>query len=208
MITYRNCAMGRDDTVLNFLISLKRTVSCVKFLVFEILAYRINFIYRWLMGSRQKIIIDEIRIAKVKPQDNILFIGCGFLPSTPMILREYTKADITTIEKNKKIVKFAREYLQRKGIFDGITIVHGDGRTYSVREFDIIFIATNVWPIDGVLLHLSDQMKVNARLICRDIQNDIQIVLEHGDLMGKFRVKSMVDHPAGPNYKSLLLVKK
>lgn len=53
-----------------------------------------------------------------------------------------------------------------------------DGVNYPVYTFDVIYIAINVWPIDGLLLHLAQTMKPTARILCKGSHNDIAVRLK------------------------------
>ena len=134
----------------------------------------------------------------------MLFIGCGLLPTTPMLIIEETPAKkITAIDNSSIIARFGEFYINKKGLSDRIRIEYADRVNYPVENFDVIFIATNVWPIAPILRHLSFHMKNNARLICRDIKN----VLTYESLYESFSIESFSQHPSGSDYKSLLLIK-
>ena len=51
-------------------------------------------------------------------------------------------------------------------------------------------------------------MKKGAQLICRDIKNDINSILKQEQIDHNFYQKGMSIHPLGPNFKSILLIKK
>jgi len=172
------------------------------------LAYRIKLLNRLLANYRGKVISEEIKISKISPESKVLFIGCGLLPSTPIRISKETNAHVTAIEHSSKIVHIARSFINKNGLSNKIKIEIGNGINYPVEQFDVIFIATNVWPITSVLKHLSSNMKTNSRLICRDIKNDIQKILEHEGLNDILPIETAFIHPAGSKYKSLLIVKK
>jgi len=134
-------------------------------------------------------------MAKVSSKDRVLFIGCGVLPTGPMLLAEETKAKIVTIDNSSKAFKLAKSYIRKKGLSDIIEIDCADGTNYPVENFDVIFIAINVWPIDSVLKHLFSNMKTNARILCKGIKNDVLNVLEKEELHDKFSVNSVSQNP-------------
>ena len=191
------------------LIDIRRKIICYKFLFLEFLASRMNFFDKRLTFYRKKVISEELKIAKISSDDEVLFIGCGLFPSTPMMIAEETNAKkIATIDNSKKIVQLVKSYIDKKELSDRIKVEYADGMNCPVENFDVIFLATNVWPIGPILKNLSLHMKNNARLICRDIKNDIQDVLKQEELYDNFSVESLSEHPSGPDYKSLLLIKK
>jgi predicted RNA methylase len=190
-------------------INMRRRTICYRFIFLELLARKINYFYRSLSNYRRKVISEELKIAKVSPKDKVLFIGCGMLPSTPMIIAEEKVAKkITTIDNSRKTAKMAESYISKKGLSDKIKIEYGDGASYPVENFDIIFLAGDVWPLEPILKNLSSNMKKNAKLICREIKDDINLFLKEEELYDKFSFESSSEHPAGSDYKSILLIKK
>lgn len=191
------------------LIDLRRKFFCYKFLFLELLGSRIDYFQKRLTNYRKKVISEEIKNVNLSSDDATLFIGCGLLPSTPLFIAENTDVKkISAIDNNRQIAKFAKSYIDKKGLSSRINVEHADGVDYPVEEFDVIFMATNVWPAESILKNLAANMKNNSKLICRDIKNDINGILEIEGLYDKFYVESFSEHPAGPEYKSLILVKK
>ena len=169
------------------------------------LAYRIKLLNKLLADYRGKVILEEIKIAKVSPDSKVLFIGCGLIPSTPIIITKETNAHVTAIEHNSKIVHIADSHINKNGLSNKIKIEIGNGTNYPVEQFDVIFIAINVWPIDMVLKHLSKNMKPKARVMCKGLKNDVTKLLESESLLEAFSVEMVLDNP---DTQSFLLVKK
>lgn len=182
----------------------RRIISCYKFTFLELLAVKINFFNRLLMKWRKPIFLNEIEMAKVTSKDNILLIGCGIFPSETMLIAEQTKAKITGIDNSINAVKIARKYVQKEGLSNLVKIEHADGINYPVKDFDVVFIAINVWPINSVLKHLSKNMKKNARIMCKSIKNDIPDVLETLGLTDTFYITDKLENP---RTQSFLLTK-
>ncbi len=182
---------GRSHLIINW----KRKISCYEYTFLEFLALRIDFVYRLLTKWRKEIFLKEIKMAKVSSKDRVLFIGCGILPTGPMILAEETKAKIVTIDNNIKAAKLAQSYIRKKGLSDAIKIEYADGENYPVEKFDVIFIATNVWPIDSILKRMSSNMKIDARILCKGIKNDVLDVLDKEGLREVFSVDSVSENP-------------
>ena len=157
------------------------------------------------MKWRKPVFLNEIKMANVSSKDKVLLIGCGILPSESILIAEVTNAKVVTIDNNVKACKHAQAYVQKKGLSDKIKVEHADGADYPVQDFDVIFIAINVWPIDAILKHLSSNMKNNARILCKGIKNDITDLLEKEDFYYMFSVKSILENP---KTQSFLLIKK
>jgi len=183
----------------------RRIISCYKFNFLELLAVKINFLYTFLMKLRKPIFLNEIKMAKITSKDKVLFIGCGILPSETILIAEQTKAKIIGIDNSIKACKLARSYVQKKGLSDLIKIEYENGVNYPVKNFDVIFIAINVWPIDSVLENLSCNAKTNTRIMCKSIKNDIVKSLEKEELHDIFSIESKLENP---KTQSFLLIKK
>ena len=144
-------------------------------------------------------------MTNISEKDKVLHIGSGILPYAPMLIAEMTNAKVVSIENNKKALKLAQRFINKKGLSDRITIEYGDGIEYPVKDFDVIFTAINVWPIDQVLIHIHNQMKDNAKVICKSFRDDIVTALNQRDLKDKFSIKSTLKNPKSSTF---LLVKK
>ena len=188
-----------------YLINWKRTLSCYKYSFLEFLALKINYFYKLLIGWRRPIYLKEIKMANISKKDKILHIGSGILPYAPMLIVEVTNVKVVSIENNKKVLKLAQRFIYKKNLSDRITVEYGDGKKYPVKDFDVIFIAINVWPIDQVLIHIHKHMKDKAKVICKSFRNDIETTLNQNNLKGKFLIKSTLKNPKSSTF---LLVKK
>jgi len=206
-----SCVQVSDNTMkkekLKY-INFRRKICSYYFLFLEMLAILLKLFNKHLIQYRNRIVSEELKITKISPDDELLFIGCGLFPSTPMLLAERTNAKtIIAIDNKRAIAKLAKLYISKKNFLARIKIEYGDGASYPVENFDVIFMATNIYPIESILRRLCSHMKPNAQLICRDIKNDIENVLEKEGLSNKFSIESLSEHPAGLNYKSILLIK-
>jgi len=101
-------------------------------------------------------------------------------------------------------MKLAQSYIKKKNLSDLVTIEYGDGTNYPVQDFDIIYIAINVWPIDKVLVHLAQTMKPTARILCKGSYQDINALLKIKEFKSQFLVSSTLELP---KIQSFLLVK-
>jgi precorrin-6B methylase 2 len=207
-MSYSNDTNQQKIRIIPF-VDLRRKLICYRFIFKELLASKINFFYKQLMNYRNKVISDELGIITFRLDYLILFIGAGLIPSTPIKVAQEVKVKrIIAIDNNLNIVRFASTYIDENGLADIIKIEIGDGISYPVEDYDIIFLAADIWPLEEILVHLSQKMKKGAQLICRDIKNDIKSILKQEQIDHNFYQKGMSIHPLGPNFKSILLIKK
>jgi len=101
-------------------------------------------------------------------------------------------------------MKLAQSYIKKKNLSDLVTIEYGDGTNFAVQDFDVIYIAINVWPIDKVLFHLAQTMKPTARILCKGSYQDISSLLKKKEFQSLFSVSSTLEYP---RIQSFLLTK-
>lgn len=186
-------------------INWKRKISCYNYLFLEFLAVNFDSFYKILIKWRKPIFLKELDMIKILPDDKILFIGCGILPTGALIIAEKTKNKVIAIDNNIKVVKFAQYYIQKKELSNKIKIEYADGINYPVEQFDFIFMATNTWPIELILKHLHNNMKYDAKIICKGIKDDIAELFEKSDLENMYVIENVVKNP---KTYSFLLTKK
>jgi len=196
---------NRRKKVSTNIVNWRRKISCFEFSFLELLAIRIGFFYRLLMSWRKPVFLNEIKMAGVTSKDKVFFIGCGIFPSEAILIAEETKAKVVTIDNSYNIYRFAKSYIQKKGFSDKIRVEYGDGTDYPVEEFDVVFVAISVWPIDSVLKHLSQHVKKGTRIMCKGMKNDILDTLRNMGSHNVFSVESVLENP---KTQSFLLTKK
>jgi cyclopropane fatty-acyl-phospholipid synthase-like methyltransferase len=143
------------------------------------------------MNWRGDLFLKEIKEAKIKPNDKVLHVGCGMIPTTSILIADKTKARIVGIDNNGNAVRYANKIIANKGLSNLIKIEYCEGQNYPVYDFDVILIAANVFPINDVLKHISKHMKEDARIICRGRRNDIKYCLDRSGLSNLFTIKEV-----------------
>jgi protein-L-isoaspartate O-methyltransferase len=188
-----------------FLINYRRIISCYKYNFLELLATKIKFFENLLMSWRKPVFLNEIKLANVTEKDKVLLIGCGIFPSEAMLIADQTKAKVVCIDNSIKAVNMAKKIVKKKRVFDLVKIEYADGINYHPDDFNVVFIAINVWPIDLVLRNLAKNLKTNTRVLCKSSKNDILDVIENERLLESFRIESKLENP---KTQSFLLIKK
>ena len=114
-------------------------------------------------------------------------------------------ARVVGIDNNIIAVRLAQSYIKRKHLASLITVELADGVRYPLADFDVIFIAINVWPIDTVLSHIANNMKPTARILVKGSHDDLVAVLEKEEFRDAFVIAATLKHPTS---ESFLLKKK
>ncbi len=183
----------------------RRFFSCTLFTLLEILAVWIPLFDSLLTKWRNPIMTSEIEMLRINPSEKILHLGCGAFPSAAIAIATEKKTHVVGIDNNSIAVKLARICIKKKGLSSLITIEYGDGTRYSISDFDVIYIAINVWPIDQVLLHLAQTMKPTARILCKGSHHDIIDLLKQKEFDTRFSIESTLEYP---KMQSFLLTRK
>lgn len=183
----------------------RRVFSCYVFTFLEICASRLEVFDRMLTRWRTPVFSWEIRVLNIAPTEKVLHIGCGAFPSASVLIAQTKQAQVVGIDNNTIAVKLARSYIKRKQLSSLITIQEGDGVSYPLGDFDVVFIAINVWPIDAVLLHCARTMKQTARILCKGTHDDLTKILQREEFHSVFSVSETLKHPKA---QSVLLTRK
>lgn len=178
----------------------KRKINCYKFSFLEFLALKIKPVYNLLMSWRKPVFIKEVKMAKITSKDKVLLIGGGILPSESMIITQETNANVVTIDNNKRACKHAEAFIKKTGLSDKIKIKHADGADFPVNNFDVVFIAISVWPIDTVFKNLSRNLRKGARILCKSYKEDLIGILKNEGLLESFKLESKIDNPSTRSY--------
>jgi len=196
--------------MLSIIINLRRKAYCILFTFLELLVIKINILYELFMKCRKPAILNEIKRAEINSKQQILIIGCGIFPSTSIVIVDKIKTKITCIDNNPKAVKLARAYVKKMNLEKKIQIEIGEGISYPINNYDVIFVAINVFPINLVINHLAKNMKPKSKLICRGLKNDI-LNIENIDYHFNLDSKSedpMLTFSRFPTTQSFLFIKK
>ncbi|MCD6572083.1 MAG: class I SAM-dependent methyltransferase [Thermoplasmata archaeon] len=152
----------------------------------------------------------ELSLLDVTRKTKILHIGCGFLPLTVKYLYKYTPAElIVGIDNTMRAVKNARLYLTKENIRGRVKIEYGDGVSYKLEDFDIIFLSWGVEPREKVLHNIFGSMRKNGKVVLRLPSKDCldeklkRMINEHGMV-----IADQVGRPFFGSAVSILLMKR
>lgn len=179
------------------------------FVIFEKIASNFEIISRNYIEIYHDVVKEEIKLANIFPNDKVLVIGCGSIPSTSVILAEETNTQITALDYDPKAVTKASRYVKKHNLQDKIKIQFGDGAKYPVRDFSVIFVLYGVKNKPQLLKYLSDEVNENTRLIyrtSRDMRGKIQD--DQIQLSKLFQIKNIVRTNSFGTMDSFLLLKK
>jgi ubiquinone/menaquinone biosynthesis C-methylase UbiE len=185
----------KNERLLKFPTNWKRFLSSLIFTLLEIFATQMNLFDSLLTKWRKPVLSHEIRMLNIIPSEKVLHLGCGAFPSATISIAKEKKTHVVGIDNNYIVMKLARSYIKKKNLSDLVTIEYGDGTNYPIQDFDIIYIAINVWPIDKVLFHLAQTIKPTARILCKGSYQDINNLLKKKEFQSLFSVSTTLEYP-------------
>jgi protein-L-isoaspartate O-methyltransferase len=194
----------KNSRLFEFTTNWRRFLSSLLFTLLEIFATQINLFDSLLTKWREPVLIRELQMLNIIPSEKVIHLGCGAFPSATISIAKEKKTHVVGIDNNYIATKLARSYIKKKNLSDLVTIDYGDGTNYPVQDFDIIYIAINVWPIDKVLFHLAQTIKPTARILCKGSYQDINTLLKKKESQSLFSVSSTLEYP---RIQSFLLTK-
>ncbi len=186
------------------LLNWKRKFLCLLYYILEVFSVKSRWVHRWYMKWLGEIFIEEFRLAKVTEQDRVLHIGCGALPTMSLLAAGEAHAKVVAIDKDLNAMQRAQQYVASQHLSNLIAVEHGEGTTYPVNSFDVIFIATNVTPIEEIFRHLKENAKPEAQIVCRDLGHGVIHLLENKEFSESFSIQRVLSHQKS----SSLLIRK
>lgn len=192
-----------------FRADLFKNLMDIIYIVFEKACYQFDGIIDMYFHMYDELIDNEIQLANISKDDNILVIGCGALPATSVLLAQKTGSHIIGIDKDKESVKRANMISLKLQLDNILTFQYVKDVSVDLEQYSLIFVVYGVKGESKVFQLLSKQMNENARIIYR-ISNDQDSYesLKNIDVSSNFEIVKDICTPSMGLTKSLLLKKK
>jgi trans-aconitate methyltransferase len=145
---------------------IKRLINIFYF-KFEIFFSYFPFFAELFIKFHEFSVKGEIELYQISPSEKVLHIGCGAIPYTSIVVARETNAKIIAIDNKHKMVNAATNLIKRCNLSDRIKIEFGDGNTYDLSSFDVIFLSFGVTCQELILKHVIDSMKDKSRIYLR-----------------------------------------
>lgn len=115
----------------------------------------------------RNIVKNEIRLASIGSSDKVLCIGGGSIPCTAIEIARQTKALVHVLDIDENAIECASKLIARMGLEDKITVINGNGQDIDISLYDVVHIAQQVSPKEGVLRNIWEKAKEGNRIIVR-----------------------------------------
>jgi len=150
---------------------------------------------------------NEILFSGIKPDMNVVHIGCGPLPMTAMGIAAFG-ARVTAVDHDPDILVKAHLALKRTGTLGKATLMAGCGTSLDFSGYDAVWLSLHVRPMEMILKRVMDQVRPGSRIVFRDPRGFLCRYYPGADkISGDKRFKSIrVKQVLGK--KSVILIKK
>ena len=110
---------------------------------------------------------NEINLANISKNDKVLYMGCGPIPSSSILLAKKSGARVTSIDNNLRSVKQAISCVLESGVADKVQIQYAEANSFPVDNFNVIIVSQGIRPYKELLQYISKSMRDDARVIFR-----------------------------------------
>jgi precorrin-6B methylase 2 len=137
------------------------------YVIFEKVASKFDIISSNYFKMYQELVDKEIKMAEISKNDKVVVIGCGALPITAILVSLKTKAHVVAIDKDKRAVKEAYNYIKNHHLESSIEIQYADGNVYPLKKFDVIYLTYGLKKKEDIFNYIVNNSKNNSRVIFR-----------------------------------------
>jgi 2-polyprenyl-3-methyl-5-hydroxy-6-metoxy-1,4-benzoquinol methylase len=145
----------------------------------------------------------EFELCHIDPQADVLHIGCGAYPLTEIHLAEVTKGSITGIDRNQQVVQKATECITRRQLSGRIHILHGNGLTHPLKDFDTIIVSSCSTPKLQLIERIIQDAQPNTQIILREVELSCGPLLTYFSTRHDVSVLSEMRHNPPPFFPPL-----
>ncbi len=119
----------------------------------------------------RSVVEKEIDLAGILEGQTVLNIGCGAVPFTAIYLAELAKARVFALDCDAEAVVKARRVVDKVGLRDRITVIHGDGARDAEIDFEIALVALQARPKKEIFEKLFKDAPSGGRLVFRQVSS-------------------------------------
>ena len=179
------------------------------YVIFEKVTVKFDLISSSYLNMYQELVDKEIKMAGISSKDQVLVVGGGSLPITAVLIAMKKKSHVVVIDKDKKAVKDAVNYIIAHQLEDKVEIVCADANEYPSNNFDVIFLTYGLKKKEDIFNSLAKNFKNNSRIIFRTvIGSQKEKEKSIAELSKWFLVKDSINSDNLPPSGSYLLLKK
>ena len=139
-------------------------------------ATRVVLVFNIARSYYREVVHNEIVLADISCDDNILCIGGGICPFTAILFHQSTGARVTVIDNNSCCVDKAQQLIVKLGLDDAVRVVCEDGGScgLDLASFSIVHFALQVSPMDCVFPYVESQVAPSTKLLVRQSKKHLR----------------------------------
>lgn len=145
------------------------------------------------------IIENELKLADLENDANIIVVGCGPLPVTVYHLAE-KGFNVTGVDRDPRAIEYSRKFL------DDVEFILDDGRNIDYSSYDAVWIPFHVEPKDDILCKIFREIKIGGKVVYRVPRNHLRFFYKSSKASLYTNRHFSIDHSIGK--KSILAVKE
>ena len=162
-----------------------------------------------LFPRYRRLIKNQLDLFDMKEKERIIFIGCGPLPVSLIVLKKYFNIDSIGVDSDSDAVALANKCLKKLGFNKGINIIHGDESIIKKYSASRVVIAAMAVPKKRIFdkLRLLTEGEKDLKIIYRTytgLRTLLHLPVSSNDIRGFTKVNE-IQHSGKINNTLVLL---
>ncbi len=120
----------------------------------------------------------EVELARMGPEDHVLFIGSGYLPITAFEYVRQSGCKVDCADFVPEAINCARKITERIGMTERVRFFQTRGEQHDPSPYDVILVGVLALPKPAILSHLDAGAKRGCRVLCRTTYGLRQLVYQ------------------------------
>jgi precorrin-6B methylase 2 len=178
------------------------------FIIFEKMGVNFPVIADIYLKFYDNVVKEEAHLASISSRDQVLVIGSGSLPATPILIARHTGARVVTIDRDPTAVKIGTRFIHNINLDKQLTVAYGEGLTYPAKDFTVVFLMYGVKNTQAVIDSLPQRISDGCRVVIRLMSDEHHHIVDPLDLTSRFTIKNQVHTTALGSFDTFLLEKK
>ncbi len=145
------------------------------------------------------IIENELELAELEKDANIIVVGCGPLPMTVHHLAE-KGFNVTGLDRDPSAIRYSRKFLE------DVEFILDEGHDFDYSDHDAVWIPFHVEPKNDILCKIFREIKVGGKVVYRVPRNHLKYFYNSFDVSLYTKKHCCVNQTIGR--KSIVAVKE
>jgi len=189
-----------------FNINFMKKIADLFFAFSERIALNFDYFLDLYIKYYEDMVNEEINSVSISKSDKIVYVGCGSIPASSILISQKTGVPVLGIDKDKISVKKAKLCVDKLDLSDIIEIKNSEASDFLFDNFNVIIISHGVCPIDKFLKYLSKKVAKNSRIILRTFSDEDGNLLKSDEFVNDlFKINKIIKHEKQGRVISVIL---